>query len=239
MRTGWFWDGFYNSWFYLDAGGAMKTGWHLDTFYGGWFYLSGSGAMVTGIVLIDGLYNEFAPSGVWKRYLDPTVDPPTDPPTQPPTNPSVEPVFLHKMDYLSREGTSNWYIEETIRINTGEYLYNILGFLLTEPSQFVWSGTGGTRDYYIDNKYKKFTGIFFLHYDFRSATKAAKFNIWGDGKLLYVSEDIKAGFLPTTFEIDITGIKLLKIGIEYANTRSNSFFGSTISSVGIAEGMLR
>ena len=38
MRTGWFYDQGYRSWFYLDRNGAMATGWIQVN--GAWYYLN-------------------------------------------------------------------------------------------------------------------------------------------------------------------------------------------------------
>jgi len=71
-----------------------------------------------------------------------------------------------------------------------------------------------TRDYLINGEYKKIKGTIFLGYNARSTNSKYLFRVWGDGKLLYTSENIIAGYLPQDFNVDISGVKVLKLGFE-------------------------
>ena len=60
MMTGWQKSG--ESWYYLDANGAMKTGWFTDT-DGKVYFFFDSGAMATGDTVAQGVPHTFAESG--------------------------------------------------------------------------------------------------------------------------------------------------------------------------------
>ena len=123
-----------------------------------------------------------------------------------------EGVKLSSLDYFTKGGWS-FDIKEQERANTGDYyddcfVYNI------------GSATGvsapGTRDYLLNEQYKTISGTIFVTYDSRDSGGIAKLSVWGDGKLIYSSDDIKSSFLPKTFEVDISGVTTLKIGYDRA-----------------------
>ena len=121
-----------------------------------------------------------------------------------------ETIKLTSLDYFAQGGAwgswNLWQYADNVRINTGEYLYDCLfasnGYTLTY------------RDYLLNGAYIKIKGTLFLSYEQRSNTAIGKFFIWGDGKLLYTSPDISSGFIPQDFEVDITGVKVLRIGMD-------------------------
>ena len=125
------------------------------------------------------------------------------------TSTTSETVKLSDLDYFTKDGR-DFKSSDQVRINTGDYLNDCLYL-----DMGVYSGT---MDYLINGAYTKISGTIYLDYESRaSIANGYTFNIWGDGKLLYTSDDIKAGFLPKSFEVDISGVNDLKIGFEQIN----------------------
>ena len=71
------------------------------------------------------------------------------------------------------------------------------------------------RDYLLNGSYKRLTG------DFALAQVSRNFNIgkmtmkvYGDGKLLYTSDPVYADVLPQKVDVDVSGVKMVRIAIE-------------------------
>ena len=65
--------------------------------------------------------------------------------------------------------------------------------------------------YRVDGKYTHLRGTFFLLYDYRSSKSVSRFNVYNDeGEIIYTTT-ITHGVDPVDFDIDISGIKNLKI----------------------------
>ena len=115
-------------------------------------------------------------------------------------------VKLEDLDYLSQSPSYvGWKLGE-FRINTGDYMQDCL--YIANATAFVPI----TRDYLINENYKRIAGNIILGYTARSYDSLFTFHIWGDGKLLYTSEHITAGALPQAFDVDISGVNILKLG---------------------------
>jgi hypothetical protein len=128
------------------------------------------------------------------------------PATPTPSNNSVK---LSSLSYFAREG-QDFEIKEQERANTGDYyndciIYDIGVAVLVRK---------GTRDYLLNSQYKTISGDIFTTYESRSSGGVAKLLMWGDGKLIYSSDEIRAGTLPHSFNVDISGVNVLKIGYE-------------------------
>ena len=81
-------------------------------------------------------------------------------------------------------------------------------------------------EYKLDKKYNKFSGTFFLDYDWRTTKEEAHFYVYGDGKLLYDGVQT-GGKVPFDFNVDITNVDILRI--EYkTNIWSSSGFSSAV-----------
>ena len=117
-------------------------------------------------------------------------------------------VKLSKLDYFTNEG-KNFRHNDQVQINTGDYLNDCYSVDFSGGK-----GKNSTVDYLINSQYNKITGTIYLDYEGRSAKGVGKFHIWGDNKLFYSSDEIKAGFMPLFFEINISGVQTLKIGFE-------------------------
>jgi len=115
---------------------------------------------------------------------------------------------LSDLDYLAQTRVGQWTSGES-QANTGDYL--------PDSIQLRASGTGPwTQDYLLDGEYTRITGSVFLGYASRSIKSSYMFQIWGDGVLIYSSDKITAGFLPQALDVDINGVKVLKIGFSVA-----------------------
>ncbi|MDR1689438.1 MAG: NPCBM/NEW2 domain-containing protein [Clostridiales bacterium] len=114
---------------------------------------------------------------------------------------------LTGLDYFTKAGT-DFKFKEQQQANTGDFYSDC--FVYDLGNSVVQRS--GTRDYLLNGEYKKISGTIFLTYESRAVGTVANFSIWGDGKLIYTSEDVKAGSMPQTFEVDISGVKILKVG---------------------------
>lgn len=65
-------------------------------------------------------------------------------------------------------------------------------------------------EYNIDGKYSKLTGTFFLDFDYRTSEDKQVFKVYGDGRELYTGS-VKAGDKPIQLNVDISGVRTLKI----------------------------
>jgi hypothetical protein len=126
--------------------------------------------------------------------------------------PQGETVKLSSLDWFSKEGDDFTHSEQ-MRANTGDYFSDCFSRNMSGNRS---RAGGGSRDYLVNGQYKKISGTVFLDYASRENRGAitGKFNIWGDGRLLYSSDEIKGGFMPTYFEVDISNVNRLKIGFE-------------------------
>ena len=71
------------------------------------------------------------------------------------------------------------------------------------------SGDETAEEYKINGKYRKMKGKLTL--ESKTARKSSWIKIYGDGKLLYTSPDVKGGSEPVDFEVDLTGVLTLRI----------------------------
>jgi hypothetical protein len=148
----------------------------------------------------------------------------------PPGMRPVETVRLYDLNFLSERGGS-WHISERIQVNTGSYYNHFIG------RNVLFRDSISSRDYFLNNEYISFSGIICLSFDHRSTWRIALIRLYGDDKLLYTSNNITAGFLPQNFEIDVTGVTILRIEVQH-NNPINTTSSSIASRIGIAEAML-
>lgn len=96
-----------------------------------------------------------------------------------------------------------------------------------------YSSSSGKQyfEYLINQKYKSIKGAFVLNYKYRDKNKPAVLKIYGDDKLIYTSEQMKAGVLPIEFNIDITGVIKLKVEAEYTDSSRDSTEYSVVDTV--------
>ena len=115
------------------------------------------------------------------------------------------PVYLVDLDYMSCK--NHVATHDTLEDNTGNMYHNAL-FMYKS----VWGYYGeGSADYFINGKYATFSGTVAVPRGFANDSNSAYFEVYGDGKLLYTSPTMKNDSFPEAFDIDISGVKVLKI----------------------------
>ena len=122
---------------------------------------------------------------------------------------STPAVMLADMDYFSSEG--EFKNKDTVKDNMGNTYYDVVSI-----------GRGGfpkTEEYLLNGNYSKIKGKVIVEHEDRSKqTYASMVKIYGDDKLLYASPEMKGGTQPKDFDVDLTGVLVLRIetGGDYA-----------------------
>ena len=115
---------------------------------------------------------------------------------------SYLPTFMNEMDYLNK----NDYISDNysnLSDNTGKTykrIYSVGG----------WGGDS-FAEYLLNGNYTNFQGVAGVAYGERDTEYSKFFEVYGDGVLLYTSPTFKASAMPASFNINVTGVKILKI----------------------------
>ncbi len=111
------------------------------------------------------------------------------------------PKYLVDMAYMSTNG--DVYINSQLTDNTSVTHRNSL---------FVGKGNSECYiEYFINGNYDTFTGVCGCSYDERESDLSVYFEIYGDGNLLYTSPTMTKNSVPENFEVNISGVKVLKI----------------------------
>lgn len=113
------------------------------------------------------------------------------------------PVYLVDLDYMSCK--NNVATHDTLEDNTGNMYHNALYMYR------AYEYGEGSADYFINGKYATFSGTVAVPRGFENDSKSAYFEVYGDGNLLYTSPTMKNDSFPEAFNIDISGVKVLKI----------------------------
>ena len=148
---------------------------------------------------------------------DSTQDGPTAKPPAGSADDKAKSAKLSSLEYFNINGVY-WKSGEA-QANTGDFMQDSI-----YCSNAVFFSEPYTQDYLIDGKYSKFQGTVFV--GDKSFYPTLVFQVWGDGKLIYTSDEIAAGFLPKKFDVDVKGVDVLKIGFSKTNSSlSNITFG--------------
>lgn len=106
-------------------------------------------------------------------------------------------------------------------IDFGGYEYNNR---LTDNTGDVyknyWYPISENTTYLLNYKYSKLKGTYYLNNYSKDYHHASRMLVYGDDKLLYVSEKLTAGSKPIDFSVDVSNVGVLKI--EYQSLRENS-----------------
>ena len=121
-------------------------------------------------------------------------------------------VKLSDLNHLSIEGYINY--EKEVKDNTDTFRYDCFTFYTYSDGEYL--------NFYLNKQYSKIDGLFFLTFDSRSSNAEMRLKMWGDGKLLYTSDRMSGNVLPFNFNVDITGVEILKIGMEHDNGRGEA-----------------
>ena len=88
--------------------------------------------------------------------------------------------------------------------------------------------TSGDDDAYVtyrtDGKYNHLRGTFFLLYEYKSSDKERKFRVYNDDNQIIYTANITHASDPVDFDIDISGIKNLKLEFCTDATTFNAFW---------------
>ena len=66
------------------------------------------------------------------------------------------------------------------------------------------------KEYYVKD-FSTFSGIIIMNYEFMTLEYGGYVNIYGDDRLLYSSAEVKKGYIPMSFNIDISNVNILRI----------------------------
>lgn len=130
------------------------------------------------------------------------------------------PAYLNDLDYFNIDGyIGNNSDYDKVADNTGKSYgraYCVDG----------WNDNGNYAEYLINGSYTDFEGTVGVAYQERSTSNSQFFEVYGDGILLYTSPILTAGSMPQQFNINISGVKILKIYYPYtkANKRIATIF---------------
>lgn len=119
-----------------------------------------------------------------------------------------DPLSMRRLETFTSDGDEFEWTDEW-RDNTDSFHHDVLAFY---TGQFNYEN--GFVSYLVDKKYTSITGTFALSFNSRDNDNEAVFKIWGDGKLLYKSPAMTGGVLPASFNVDITNVDEIKIGVE-------------------------
>ena len=145
----------------------------------------------------------------------PTQEPATPaPPTDAVPLSSLTHLLAHRDNVIA---PNPWRRDGRMRMNNENFAYDVM-------SIFEHRTTQRTADFTIDGQFSRMTGRLFLAHESRTASGAQDFVVWGDGvELERIS--IGAGIWPIDFDIDISGVEILRVGIEFERAISNRRVG--------------
>lgn len=119
-------------------------------------------------------------------------------------------VYITDIPYMSCDG----------RINTNDSLVDNTN--VTHNRSFYISNYGSPSIEFFTNKnYSKFSGIIACSSNQRNNKDSMFIEIYGDGNLIYTSSVMTASTLPESFDIDISGVTVLKIRWTSSDEYSN------------------
>ncbi len=112
------------------------------------------------------------------------------------------PAYINNLDYFDKYrdiyGNSNY---NKVADNTGK-MYS---------RAYCVGYEYGFANYLINGSYTNFEGTCGVAYQERTNGDTKFFEVYGDGVLIYTSPVFTSGTMPSTFNIDVTGIKVLRI----------------------------
>ena len=135
---------------------------------------------------------------------------------------------LSELIDFSYQSTGATYLHKIskMRMNTGDYADDCIF-----SSNFGFLEGSSSADYQLNAGYKRIKGCIFLNFDSRGREGVERFIIWGDDNQIYKSADITSAFTPTEFDVDITGVNVLRIEAEFER-------GLTVRTIGLSNTVL-
>jgi len=113
-------------------------------------------------------------------------------------------------------------------MNTGDYANDVF-----VSSSAHGSGGEAFQDYLLNSQYSRINGTLFLPFNTRSTLRTGNhLIILGDGVEIYRSPEIRAGSFPVEFDVDVTGVTVLRMQFHFGEGTWNS------TSLGISDTQL-
>lgn len=124
--------------------------------------------------------------------------------------------LIDDIDYLEKSRIE--YTQERITDNqSNEHFGN---YIFTTEGTFY----DGNISFQLDKKYKNFYGTSFISYNARGNNGEAYIKVYGDEKLLFQTKEMEIGYIPETFNVDVTGVSVLKIYFEpYSSMNEDTY----------------
>ncbi len=112
------------------------------------------------------------------------------------------PAYINDLDYFDKNGDIHSNSDYSkVADNTGK----------TYSRAYCVGYRDGFADYLINENYTNFEGTCGVAYQERTNGDTKFFEVYGDGVLIYTSPVFTSGTMPSTFNVDVTGVKVLRI----------------------------
>ncbi len=111
-------------------------------------------------------------------------------------------VMLSELEYYDKTNNGEFVFSSSGKDNTGE-TYSIS---FNRKSKY----SSCYQSYLLNGQYTSLSGVFYQPFNNRSDKNVTTLAIYGDGEPLYTA-DMQGGVLPINFNVDITGVLILRI----------------------------
>ena len=111
---------------------------------------------------------------------------------------------LYDLDYFTSESLSS-VSRNSVKDNLGQSRDSI-----AFKSSYGHGYYKMSVSYKLNGKYSALSGVYFLPFEYRSASEEINFSIYGDGKQL-LSESVRGGVEPIKFNVDLRGVNNLEL----------------------------
>jgi len=129
------------------------------------------------------------------------------------------PIKIWDLDYYTENRGRTWFASE-LEDNYGNTQYNVIG----TSDDVLPTDTGAARDFLLNGEYSRLEGIIFRSFKGRGVNTrndAPVISIRCDD-VVVLRKQIDIGDEPYAFSIDLTGVKVIRIGINTADHRMGS-----------------
>ncbi len=138
---------------------------------------------------------------------------------------SYSPVSLFDLQLFSK---SNNFEISSATDNVGNVYEKCMAHKHTGSTNNYWDGSDETRPmnaiYLLESKYNKLTFTVAVEEGSEEQKCYMTVKIYGDNRLLYSAGNLKSSTMPIKGEVDVTGIKQLKVSIVYDGPTGNTYY---------------
>jgi len=156
--------------------------------------------------------------------------------------------WLDQMGYVDYEttGAANSFsaIPSRTQTSDGKFQNRGIQFYLNDYDASRETEDGSSRcsqsiSYLLNNNYKDFVGSF-SYINNSNRSMPSKITIYGDGKVICNSPNLSYGMQTADFKVNVENVKILKIQVDYINSRSDNSYvsGNWLSYPCIADARL-